>query len=1236
MYKNNIFLTILITVIFYGCSSSDPRYREGEPVTNFQYPENKEIERRFYLIGDGGYSPPGGLADGLTAFKNYLDSVPQMEKNYTLFLGDNIYPIGMVPEDHPLRESAEYRLGVQTEIMEGYKGNAIFMPGNHEWYGGGIDALEREQEFLQEHMKEEGIYYPEPGCALRSLEISEDVQLIIVDSYWYLANWDKHPTVNVNCSGIKSRESFFLEIESELKENQNKTVVFAIHHPLYTNGIHGGQYDFLSHIFPAQDDLPLPLLGSLAMLIRTSGGVSVEDAQNLRYKTLVNRLETIAQKWGNVVFVSGHDHSLQYIEHEQVKQIVSGSASKHAYVNLSDDGLFAYPGEGFAVLDIFKDGSSWVSYFGSYLEQPKLLYQKEIFSNLEPFETDTLPDNFPQTVMASVYTHEEAEKGAVYEALLGDRYSDIYEKEIKAEVVDLDTLFGGVEILRRGGGHQTRSLRLKDKDGREYNMRALKKSAVQLLQSVPYKNTPIKLDGTIAEKVIQDLYTSAHPYAFLAIPKLSEAAGIYHTNPKIYYIPKQEALGTYNREFGDELYMIVERPEENWLGYESFGKPNHDIESTSGVYERLRRDEEYEIDEEAYIRARIFDMLIGDWDRHQDQWRWSEFEDEEGVHTFRPIPRDRDQVFSNFDGAVFSTLRGIASGGQFVNYDEDLDNLSWFNSAAIGLDRTLIQNAGREEWIKQAQILQEKITDEVIEEAFAELPGEVQDESLQKIKEKLRARRENIIDITQRYYRMIAETAIVTGTDKDDYVEVERLPAGKTRISIYRKKDEEKANLISDKTYSSEYTEEIWLYGLYDDDIFEVTGDGENNIKLRIIGGQNNDIYRIKNGENVQVYDYESQPNTIEENDGAEITFTDDYDVNVFNKDLDITSENSIVPVVGYSQGDGFKIGFRDTYTIYGFRRNPFTARHQLSAGYYFQTNSFDVAYEGEFAHAWGDYNLLIGAHLSAPDNMENFFGYGNETINNEALLQEDYYRARISRYGGKAGLVRKNPYGSYLEYIINFESVKIRPTEGDFLDEEFDAGEGFYNRKFFIGIEGTYRYESYDFVLNPTNGMKFELVGGTKTNIKTPSRTFAYINPYLGFYRALSQNRKWVLHSRVQAEVNLGDDFEIYQSASLGGDNGLRGYWDERFSGEAAFATSNDLRYSFNQFQTGFLPMQIGVFSGYDIGRVWLDGEESGSWHNSYGGGFWINSSRALSGTVSFFGGNEGWRVSFGFGFSL
>lgn len=1242
MNKNNIFLTFIILALVYGCASVEPKYLEGEPTENFGYPTDLKVEKSFYLLGDGGYSPPGGTSLGLIALKNYIDSL-KVNDNYTVFLGDNIYPVGMPEKDSPNREEAEYRIDAQLDAIEEYQGNVLFIPGNHDWYNNGLKGLEREKEYIDEQMEEEVFWAPEIGCGLQSIEISDNIQMIVIDSQWYLEDWDDHPTINDNCPEIKTREAMFLELESELDKNQNKSVIVALHHPLYTNGIHGGQYEFIKHIYPSQKNIPVPILGSMVALVRTTGGISIQDAQNERYKSLVRRIETIAKDAQNVVFISGHEHSLQYIKNGNIKQIVSGSGSKASYAVLSNDGLFVYNGQGFAVYDVFENGSSWVSFYGNKDNKAELLYRTEVLSAPEEFDLSKLPEEFPQTMVTSVYEKEETEKTEIYKSIWGDRYRDLYGKPIEVDIVELDTLYGGLKAVRKGGGHQTKTVRLEDSLGRDYNMRRIKKSATQFLQTVAYKDTPVEesLENTLAADVIEDFYTAAHPYAFLAVPKLSEAVNIYHTNPELFYVPKQKTLGKYNSEYGDELYMIEERPEEDYVGYESFGSPNHDIESTAGMFERVRRDEKYSVDETAYVRARVFDMLIGDWDRHQDQWRWGEVEDEEGNRIFEPIPRDRDQAFSNFDGAFFGTLRGLTGiANQFAVYSPDIKDVKWFNTAASGLDRTIIQNVGRETWIEQAKYIQENITDKVIEEAFAELPEETRGEITSNIIESLKGRRKNIVEIAKRYYDYIAELAIITATDKDDLIEVKRLPEGKTQVIVSRLKDGEKADLVSDKTYLREETKEIWIYGLDDDDIFEVEGDEKKKlIFIRIIGGQNNDIYKVaeNSGGKIKIYDHESKPNTIESKGEAKIRFRDDYETNTFDKDKRIFNSSNLVPAFGYNPDDGFKLGVKGIYTENGFKRNPFTARHTVTAGYYFGTQGLDLSYRGEFANIINDFNLSIGAYYSSPKSVLNFFGFGNETPNFEDELSKDYNRTRISRIGVDAGFVNKTPFGSYFAYNGSFEGVRVEATEDRFITEGFvPENTDFFERKYFAGLEGIYRYESYDYVLNPTRGMKFELVLGGKVNTKETDRNFGYFKPYLGFFNSLTRNRKLVLNSRVQAHLNIGDDYEFYQAAFLGGNTGLRGYRLDRFAGKTAFSTGGDLRYSFDQFKTNFLPFQIGIFTGYDVGRVWQENDDSSVWHDSYGGGFWVNSAEALNATFNLFAGGEGLRFSFGLGFNF
>ncbi len=805
----------------------------------------------------------------------------------------------------------------------------------------------------------------------------------------------------------------------------------------------------------------------------------------------------------------------------------------------------------------------------------------------------------------------------------------------------LDTLKGGLKVVRAGGGHQTKTLRLLDSKGMEYNLRALKKSAVQFLQTTVFKEQNV-IDGfedTKTEDLLFDFYTAAHPYGSLVIPELSKSLGILHTNPEIYYVPKQKALGNYNFDYGNELYMLVERPEENHKESASFGNPD-DIKSTADVYERIIRDEKYKIDEQAWIRARMFDMLIGDWDRHQDQWRWAEFEDDNGNHTFKPIPRDRDQVFSNFDGAVFATLRTLVGiTKQFATYDDKLSNVKWFNTAATYLDRSFAEEADREDWINQAQFIQENLTDAEIEAAFRNLPPEIYPhETTQEIIATMKERRKNLVDIAERYYRMLSRLAIMTGTNKDDIIEVDRYEKGKTKVSIYRNKDGKKADLVAERSFTIEDTKEIWIYALDDTDSITVTGTAGNPIKVRIIGGQDNDIYDLKEGRAVTLFDHQTKPNTFADIDDAVKRTTDSYDINLYNPKKNIQASNVLTPAIGFNPDDGFRIGLQNTYTVDGFNRNPHTRVHQLTAGYFFATQGYSIEYEGEFAGIFRKANLLLHGKLTGPNFSENFFGFGNDSFNPDSDLDFDFNRVRLSTYEIGAGTNYRGEYGSDLRLSAIFSGVQVEEDQDRFITD-FASTVGdpeFFERKWFGDFNATYNYSSFDNPLNPTRGMIFEVDNGIVSNLQKFKDIFYYIKPKLGFYNAVTKDRKLVLRSLAQAHIIFGDNFEFYQSAQLGQNNGLRGYRTQRFSGESSFAGTADLRYSFGEFKTGLIPIQIGIFGGGDVGRVWLDDEGSEQWHNDYGGGIWINSAEAIGATLNLFNGEDGLRFSFQLGFSF
>ncbi|MCZ4320287.1 phosphoesterase [Aequorivita viscosa] len=1225
MNKINIIITFLATLLLSACATYQPLYTNATDATATQI-DPDQVNKTFFLVGNTGHDA-NHLSKAVKSLQNYI-SENNSEDSYVLFLGNSFYPSGMPPKDEAAKAQAEKSMQLQIDALKGFKGQVIVLPGDRDWQGG-VDGLELEEDFLKARFNDADVLQPNNGCPLESIDINDDVHLLALDTQWFIEDWDKHPKMNDKCQ-IKTRDKFFLEIEGELKKNANKTIVFAMYHPLITYGEHGGKYPLIHKDF----------FSTFIKPVKTLGAISKQDRYNERYNDLMSRIKVLTKDIKRLVFVSGQDKSMQYSEEGSLKQIVAGSGSGATAAALGQFGQFAYGHQGFARLDVTKNGATQVEFYkatddGGYAT----IYKKEIHPPIANYDLALLHQNFPETVKAQVYDDELINKSGFYKSLWGEHYRDIYGTPVTAKTVLLDTLYGGLAVMRAGGGHQTRSLRLEDKDGRTYNMRALKKSAVQFLQTVIIKDKQIESDfvNTIPEDLILDFYTAAHPYGAFTIPKLAAAADLLHTNPKLFYVPKQFALGNFNENYGDELYMIVERPDETFTGA-IFNYPD-DMESTDDLFEKLREDEKYTLDEKSFVRARVFDMLVGDWDRHADQWRFTEHKKEDGSRVYEPIPRDRDQVYSKFDGALLDIARTLFSTArQFQVYDEEVKHTGGLNLAGIKLDRALLQRAGEDTWLAEAEFIKNNITDQVIDNAFKDLPLEVQDETAAEIKQKLKGRRDNIVKIAEEYYEHLAKLQIVKGTDKDDYFQITRLPDGKTNIKVYRIKDGEKGFLMLDRTYDAKSTKQIWIYGLDDDDVFEVRGKGNNPIFIRIIGGQNNDTYKIANGRNVKIYDQKSKKNTIEEKGGASVKFSDNYDFNTYDFKKEIKSVNLFLPTLGYNPDDGVKIGPSYVLTKYGFKRNPFSQQHSIGLGYYTATNSFEVNYKGEFANIFGSWNFLLKGHFKNPNFSENFFGIGNETINPDYEFDagKDFNRVRIGGYGGSIGIKKDSPYGSIFQFEATFQGVKVEATPDRYITALTTPITELDKTKYFATLEGTYQYQSYDNKVNPTRGMDFTLEAGGTQNVKETDNIFGYVNPQLVFYKAITRNRKLVLKTDFRGQINIGNNFEFYQGAQLGSDTGLRAYRDERFTGRTAAVGSGDLRYSFTKFKTALLPVQIGIFGGYDLGRVWVPNDTSNVWHSSYGGGFWINSADLVSGTFNLFTGDEGMRFTFGLALSM
>lgn len=1231
--KTYSFILLVLAFLFNSCATLKLQADKTE-ITD--YPTDKVIAHSFYLLGDAGNSL---LGETDQAIKDFEVALSKASKNSTaIFLGDNIYPVGFNTKNKKKEELSQHRIKVQTDAAKNFKGQTVIIPGNHDWYSG-LKGLKRQEKFVEDALGK-NTFLPENGCPIEKVKISDDTVLLIIDSHWYITDWDNHPTINDDCD-IKTRVDFLNELASEIKKARGKTTLLALHHPMFNNGSHGGQYSFKSHM------KPLPILGTLKNLAKKTGGVINVDLQNKMYNELQKRVVSLAQENDKVIFVSGHEHNLQYLVEAGLPQIISGSGSKISATRLLGNGQFSYGANGYARLDVFKDGSSFVRFYEAGKDE--VVFQTEVLKADKPFNSTIYPEDFPKEKTASIYSNEEVSKSGFHKFLWGDRYRKQFGTKVKAPTVNLDTLFGGVFPVRKGGGNQSKSLRLEDKQGRQYVMRALKKQASQYLQAIMFKDQYIgdKLDGGFATDLMLDVFTGAHPYAPFVVGDLADAVGIYHTNPVLYYVPKQKALEEFNTDFGDELYMIEEHTSEGHDDKASFGFRN-ELLSTQDMMKKIHKDEDIVIDEEAYIKARLFDMLIGDWDRHQDQWRWIEFK-ENGKKVYRPMPRDRDQAFSKMsDGFLLTTaLKLIPTAGLLRAYNEDLKDVKGINVEPYPIDMELIETSDKTVWDAQVKLLQNNITDAVIEKAFLNMPPEVRDADMENIKRLLKARRANLQKIADRYYMVINKFAVIKGTNKDDWFDVERRPNGKTKVTAYRIKDDKKADIFHERTYSKEETKEIWIYGLDDDDVFNVYGEGDKLIKVRLIGGQNNDTYDIKNGSRLKFYDYKTKKNTIITNKGRK-KLTDDYETNVYNYKKLKNSRNQLLPAIGFNPDDGLKIGFANTFTNYTFERNPFSSRHTISAGYYFATDGYDIGYKGVFANVVGKGNLTVDTKFTSPNFAQNFFGFGNSTSNPEADdtdgldVDLDFNRVKIRTFSVEPSLVWKGQYGSSFKIGISYESNEVERTANRFLESITAPNDNVFDKQDFYGAHAKYVYDVKDNEAFPTLGMLFSLETGFKNNVST-SNGFGYIIPELGFDYKLVPQGQVVLATKLRSHINLGDNFEFFQAAVLGDETGLRGYRRERFSGKQSFVQSTDIRFNLRRQSSNFLPVNIGFYGGFDYGRVWIDDNQvlnplfnSNTWNTSIGGGVFLTAYNMVSANVSAFSSDDGLRLAFRLGFGF
>jgi hypothetical protein len=423
-------------------------------------------------------------------------------------------------------------------------------------------------------------------------------------------------------------------------------------------------------------------------------------------------------------------------------------------------------------------------------------------------------------------------RGPLHQLLFGKHYLEVWESPVKVEIFNMDSVHGGLTPTELGGNFQTVSLRLESKAGKQYVLRNIVKD--------PSRGLPWLLKRQFIINILTEQNTAENPYAAPVIARLEEFAGILHTNPKIVFVPKDSRLGKYADVMGNKLVLFEERPAGDHSSDSSFGN-SRDVVSTAHMLKKRYEDNDHMVDERLYVRTRLFDMLISDWGRHEDQWRWAAFKNAKST-LYKPIPRDRDHAFYKFNDGIFPWI--FSSGffqPKFQSFNKKYRNIAGLNLSAEFLDTRMMNSLSLQDWLEISDSLKASLTDENINQAVKIFPPNVYRACGERIIKNLKRRRDILNRVARKYYGQLAKEVQLSGSDKNEKFSVS-MDAKNTTVKIYKIKNNGEEQEIFSRVFNKAETKRIVLRGLGGEDRFILQG-RSSGIRIIVTGDAGKDSY---------------------------------------------------------------------------------------------------------------------------------------------------------------------------------------------------------------------------------------------------------------------------------------------------------------------------------------------------------------------------------------------------------
>ncbi len=1169
------------------------------------YSQQGPVSRVIYLAGN--------TADATDTINLHLlhESILKETVPVTvLFNGDILHRNGVVV--NPSNADTAYvrlLLGVVKDIPGA---TAYFTPGDLDWNNSGVNGWQSvvRLEKLVNGIAGKKVFLPESGCpGPVTIELGGDLVIVLISSPWWIHPYDRPHAPATTCD-VLVEQQFMEQLEDLLEENREKNVLIAGHHPAISNGNYGGRNAARQHLSP-------PVIGTFKAAFHQNIG-DPKDMAYSAYRSFAASLKLLLEDQSPCIYAAAHDYNMQVLEFEKSYQLVSGAIVKKETPAKSGNTVYRSKLHGFIKLIYYADGK--VIAEATELSEGKILavtskelYQSSCNPDLSgaPFNSRLVPCRekvFPADQMNPAFADStgvaiagtEYKAGLIKKMFLGSLYRSSWTTPIQVPFLNLDTARGGLNAIGKGGGRQTHSLSLQGGDGKSYVFRSVNKDPVKALDPVLRKTFVVGLS--------RQFTATQHPYGAMPVSYLLDATGILHAQPSLYLLPDDPKLGMFQKEFGGMLGMLEEKPKEakgNQPG--SFGAS--DVVRSFELFRKLYKDHDNRIDPAAFARARVFDIWIGDWGRHEDNWKWAGYK-EGSKTTYFPVPRDRDHAFSRWNGLLpFLASRhwALPNAENFDYRFRDVSSLTW---PSRHLDRFLLSSVDKTAWLQYAGELQSLMTDALIDSAVQRFPEKVIPLAGNSIGAKLKSRRTDLPRGIMEYYDLLAKHVDVVGSNKAEYFKITRMENGNVEVAMFEKEKKENGPsgmALFQRLFSPGETKSINVYGLDGDDIMIMEGHADRSILVRMSGGRGADLIEnhsaVSSGRKItQVFDYETEhQNVITPARNQKVILSDETKLVEYNRQAFQYNTYLPYPVISYSQEDAFTFGLGIAYTFHQFGEEEYADK--LGAGIKVSTEgNFEIKFANELHHALGTWDWVAAGTIAKPYPYIYYYGSGNETVKFDTVPTL-YYKSRFNGYNFSTGLQKVFWQKSRFLAIAFYENNEGQiPADNILSGDTTVLGNGRINA---AGGRLLLDIDFRDDALVPKRGVRL-----------FARQSYSYLTNVDDDYSNSEISLELYQTTRTVIPVTLGlkggaanatGAIPFYKLNTIGRTTGVRGYKRDRFTGNAAVYFQSQLAFEFGQVHTGFIPLTLGVFGFFDIGRVWIPDETSGNWHSGYGGGIYF-----------------------------